>query len=363
MFDENKIISKKFECILQDSASDFLHFSYNDGTEITLKNFMCNNFNEDGAILQKLKVHSSLDNFSASAELFQTIPFGSEFEVKRNFDFTDSFARIIVDVNPGIGAIEKLNLEDFEITGNFTDLKLFILKDGKIELKKFDLNSENQIFHDNNELILAFNVSAESGNIFECGSGNDLWRHNSAVNFENCQSRFTLTGNQNRITFSRQILNFSEAEFAPKKRSWRLKYYFAYLDAEKNASNSSFRKVNIQELVGKEFDHVNSFASTPCLAAPLCRRSIRNFLRKANENIELEATLALCDDPAHLERNNSDKILHWAIDDFFELSLWANKQLSKKNYAFRFVLQNDMLADLIAMRSLAKELENSIETE
>jgi hypothetical protein len=192
MYESNTIIGKNFQCSLESGVSDFLHFIHSNGTEIVLKNCQCNNFNEDGSLVQKLKVHSTLDNYSASAELFQTIPFGSEFELKRNFDFTDCFTRIITDINPGIGAIQKLNLEDFELKGNFIKLQIFFLINNKVEIKSFNLTETNTIFQNGNQLILAFNITSQDGIIFECGTGNDLWRHNAAEAIPNCDALFTL---------------------------------------------------------------------------------------------------------------------------------------------------------------------------
>lgn len=363
MFETNKIFGKDFECTLQDGMTDFLQFTHQNGTSITLKNLQCNDFNEDGALVQKLKVHSSLDNYSASAELFQTIPFGTEFEIKRNFDFADSFARVIVDINPGIGAVEKLNLEDFEIKGDFKTLNVFLLNDNKIELKSFELSEKNEIFQSGSTLILAFNVSSADGNAFECGLGNDLWRHNIAESFDNCDANFLIEGNKDKLTFKRTMFNFQFPENAPRKRQWRFKYYFAWLNQNKTASVANYEKINLHDLIGKEFEHVNSFAGTPCITAPLCRRVLRNTLRKTPKHIEVEAILALCDDASHLERSNIDQLLHWGIDDFFELMIWATKLLAKNNLLFKFSLQNDILSSLIGLQVLNKNLENCIETE
>ena len=363
MYESNTIIGKNFECSLESGVSDFLHFTHQNGTEITLKNCQCNNFSEDGSLVQKLKVHSTLDNYSASAELFQTIPFGSEFELKRNFDFTDCFARIITDINPGIGAIQKLNLEDVEITGNFTKLQIFFLNGNKVETKSFDLTETTTVFQSGEQLILAFNVTSQDGTIFECGTGNDLWRHNAATAIPNCDAFFAVEGNQNTINFKRQILNFINSEEAPKKRSWRFKYYFAWLDKKKTVIEKNYQKITLNELINEDFSHVQAFNGEPCMSSPLCRRVLRNYLRKTNENIELAASLSLCDDASHLERGGEKGLLHWGVDDFFELMTWATKQLSKKNLSFKFAIQNDLFAQLVAMKVLTENLENCIETE
>ena len=363
MYESNTIIGKNFECSLESGVTDFLHFSHSNGTEITLKNCQCNDFNEDGALVQKLKVHSTLDNYSASAELFQTIPFGSEFEVKRNFDFTDCFARVITDINPGIGAIEKLDLEDFEITGNFNKLQVFVLENNQVQLKIFELNDTAEVFQNGSQLILALNITTEDGAIFECGLGNDLWRHNAAAEIPDCDALFSIEGNQNKITFKRQILNFQNTEDAPKKRSWRFKYYFAWLDPQKKSRDRKYQKINLTQLIDENFSHVNSFADSPCMSSPLCRRVLRNYLRKTNDNIELEAVLSLCDDASHLERGGEKELLHWGIDDFLELMTWASRQLSKKDLAFKFALQDNLFASLAALQVLNKNLENCIETE
>ena len=363
MFETNKIIGSNFECNLQSGESEFLHFNHRNGTQIILKNFECNGFNEDGALLQKLKVHSTLDNYSASAELFQTIPFGTEFEIRRNFDFCDSFARVIVDVNPGIGAVEKLKLEDFEICGEFNSLQVFFIENNQVKMEKFNLSDEHVVINQENRFVLAFNLTCSDGVKFECGAGNDLWRHLAAENFENCSNWFMIEGNNRKITFSRQILAFENSEDAPRKRSWRLKYYFAWDDFDKSSSDIDYCKIALSDLIGDDCSHVNSLASTPCIAAPLCRRSLRNMLRKTDKNIELAANLALCTDASHLERSGDNQLLHWGIDDFFELSLWATKLLSKNNLYFRFAIQDDLLAELVGLQVLNKNLENAIETE
>ena len=100
---EKKIFSSDFEMSLRGAESNFCSMRLPGTISMSMGGLACNNFSEDGCMTDKFKVHSQIDNFGAEAELFQTIPFGTEFKVKRRFECASSFMRMTLDIDPQPG--------------------------------------------------------------------------------------------------------------------------------------------------------------------------------------------------------------------------------------------------------------------
>ena len=139
---EKKIYSPDFEFILRGTESNVCSISLPGNMNLSMTGLHCNGFSEDGCLTDKFRVHGQIDNFGAEAELFQTIPFGTEFKVKRRFECASSFIRMTLDVDPGKGAIENLKLDDIVLEGDLKTLKIFTAENKEMIFSESQLSEK-----------------------------------------------------------------------------------------------------------------------------------------------------------------------------------------------------------------------------
>lgn len=344
---EKKILSSDFELTLRAGEGEFASMSLPGTMSLSMSGLECNTFGEDGCLIDKFKVHNQIDCFGAEAEIFQTIPFGTEFKVQRRFECASNFMRMTLDVDPGKGAVEELKLEDIVFEGELKKIKIFTVNGKELELKTVDLNDAEEVFFESSITPCAVQIEDVSGAVAEFGCGNDLWRHRTEELYLNCQSGFKIYGNKEQIVFSRNPLKFAK-EFAMPKRSFRFKYYVAWL--EKNESAQDAEK---------------TAAVDGCMSSPAVRRALRDTLRKFNgSSLMLEAENFLCFDAGHLERPGKEELLHWSVEDFFEIMLWGSKTFAKNGAKLFFTAQkNEVFKELCAMQVCENLLKNDLNTE
>ena len=344
---EKKIFSSDFELTLRAGESEFASMSLPGSLSLSMGGLECNTFGEDGCLINKFKVHSQIDNFGGEAEIFQTIPFGTEFKVQRRFECASNFMRMTLDVDPGRGAVNELKLEDIIFSGDLKCVKIFSVDGNELVLKKSDLKSETEIFYDSEFPPCAVQVEDVSGAVAEFGCGNDLWRHRTVELYRNCQANFKVSGCNEEIVFSRTPLKFAEEDAMPK-RSFRFKYYVSF--AEKTPEGRSAEKIT--DVDG-------------CMSSPAVRRNLRESLRKfSGSSLCVNAENFLCSNAAHLERPGKDELLHWSVEDFFELMLWGSKMFAKNNAELFFGKQkNEVFKELCAMKICQNLLKNDLNTE
>ena len=344
---EKKIFSSAFELSLRQGESDFASLSLPGSLSISMRGLCCNSFPEDGCLTDKFKVHSQIDNFGAEAELFQTIPFGTEFKVKRRFECASSFVRMISDIDPGRGAIEDLKLEDIVFSGDLKTVRIFRLENSKLVLDEKELNAETEIFFNSEYPALAVQIIDQSGAFAEFGCGNDLWRHRTNELYPQNQARFCVSGNNQQVIFSRQAIKL-EKELAMPKRSFRFKNYIAFGEVQS---------------AGKTFE--KTFAVSDCMCSASIRRQLRDFLRKnSDQQVMISAENFLCADAGHLERPTKNELLHWSVEDFFEIMLYGSKLLAPQGVEIIFAPQNDNIMNKLgAMQIMQNVLKNDINIE
>ena len=344
---EKKIFSSDFELSLRGAESGFCSMSLPGTLSMSMGGLACNSFSEDGCMTDKFKVHSQIDTFGAEAELFQTIPFGTEFKVKRRFECASSFMRMTLDIDPGRGAVEDLQLEDIVFEGDLQKIRIFSIDGKEIHLDTVELTENKTVFYDGAIPPLAVQVEDSTGAFAEFGCGNDIWRHQTVRLYSRCQAQFTVEGDKNKIIFRRHALKIAK-DFVMPKRSFRFKYYVAF-----GKKNETVKNADI------------SFSADDCMSAPSVRRQIRDFLRKnSNKSIQIQAENFLCFESAHLERPSKDELIHWAVEDFFEILLWGSKLLAPENAELIFAPQKNTVSnELGAMKITQKLLTNNINTE
>lgn len=342
---EKKIFSSDFEMSLRGAESNFCSMRLPGTISMSMGGLACNNFSEDGCMTDKFKVHSQIDNFGAEAELFQTIPFGTEFKVKRRFECASSFMRMTLDIDPGKGAIEDLQLEDIIFEGDLKKIRIFSIDGDKIHLDSAELTADKTVFYDGEIPPLTVQIEDSTGAFAEFGCGNDLWRHQTVKLYSHCHARFTVEWDGSKVIFRRHALKI-EKDFVMPKRSFRFKYYTAF--------GTKAEKCSAEE----------TLTVKGCMSAPANRRMVRDFLRKFNgSSVQIKAENNLCFDSSHLERPDREKLIHWSVEDFFEVLLWGSKLLSQNGAKLFFAPQNSDLNELGAMKITQQLLKNNINTE
>ncbi|MCK4981985.1 MAG: hypothetical protein KAS17_03625, partial [Victivallaceae bacterium] len=78
-----------------------MRFYLGDRLMLDLKPVQINKQSEAQCLPKKARIHQKIDGLSLSYNVSNLIPFGSEPKIDRDFDFTDGFARVIQDINPG----------------------------------------------------------------------------------------------------------------------------------------------------------------------------------------------------------------------------------------------------------------------
>lgn len=345
---EKKIFSSDFEMLLRGAESNFCSLSLPGTLSVSMGGLACNSFSEDGCLTDKFKVHSQIDNYGAEAELFQTIPFGTEFKVKRRFECASSFVRMTLDVDPGKGAIEELQLEDIVFEGELKTVRIFSIDGKEIHLDTAEATENKTIFYDGEIPPLAVQIEDSTGAFAEFGCGNDLWRHQTVRLYDHCNARFIVEGNKNKVVFRRHALKIDK-DFVMPKRSFRFKYYIVF--GKQNEKKNNSEKID--------------FSTGDCMSAPACRRAVRDFLRKSDgKSVRINAENFLCFDAAHLERPGREELIHWSVEDFFEIMLWGSKLLAQNGAELIFAPQkNSAVNELGAMKILQNLLENNVNIE
>lgn len=342
---EKKIFSPDFELSLRAGEGEFASLALPGTLSMSLGGLECNTFGEDGCLTDKFKVHCQLDSFGGEAEIFQTIPFGTEFRVKHRFECASNFIRMTLDIDPGKGFIDELKLEDVKFNGEIKKLRIFRADGSKIVCDEIIPEKKNKVFYDANVPALAVQVEDSTGAVAEFGCGNDIWRHRTIELYESCIARFCVEGNDEEIIIRRNALKLAP-EYVMPKRSFRFKSYIAF--AEKIYS------LPPAEMVICEKD---------CMCAASVRRSMRDALRRfTGSSLQIQADQFLCFDAGHLERPGREKLIHWSVEDFFEIMLWGSKMFAKNGVVLTFLPPQDSdAAELAALKVLQLPLQNNIE--
>ncbi len=298
----------------------------------------CAAFSELSALPKSFRRHASSDGLSASVESRSVIPFGCEYEVRREIELWDGCGTLTVDVAAvNHGAVGDLSLGEVSFPGPWTKLEFLLW--GEKEFRSVELTGEEREFHHSPEIPVMIRLADGAGCVVEFAAGSDLWRHRAGFRTPGAAGEFTLAGNAEEVRFTRQILRY-EPEAELKKRPWR----FSSLIAWRTGSDPE------PEPVGERFDLASATlpesgrrvptadggsAALPCLASPAGRKFIRNLVRRAPGSLVLTgAAPELCLDAAHLGRVGKGELEHFDLEDYFAFHLWGNHQLAGRGDSF-----------------------------
>lgn len=318
----------------------------------------CAEFSEQNGISQKFRVHRSADNLTASFETASIIPFGCEYKVERNLEAANGFATLTLDISAvNYGRVGNVALEDLVFNGPWVKLEFLIF--GEEKFRTFAPTSSEQIFYQSHETPVMIRLTAEDGVKVEFAIGSNLWEHRAGLRISGATSKFVLSGNQDKILFQRQILNF-EAETEVEKRPWRFRSVLAWSAPKKEsaplpeAQTIDFAAAPIAES-GCKVKSDGTILPQFCLASAPARKFIREQVRLAASSIRIDhANFGICMSAAHLKRANKKMLEHFDLEEWIAFYIWGNRQLLKNGYNLTMHCASGLFSDSVSAANLAR---------
>ena len=287
----------------------------------------CAAFSELSALPKSFRRHASSDGLSASVEARSVIPFGCEYEVRREIE--------LAAVNHG--AVGDLSLGEVSFPGPWTRLEFLLW--GEEEFRVVELTGEEREFHHSPEIPVMIRLADAAGCVVEFAAGSDLWRHRAGFRTPGAAGEFTLSGSAEEVRFTRQILRY-EPEVEPEKRPWRFSSLIAWRtgndpEPEPEGERVDFAAAELPDSGRRVPAEGRGAAALPCLASPAGRKLIRNLVRRASGSLVLTGVAPeLCLDAAHLGRAGKGELEHFDLEDYFAFHLWGNHQLAGRGNSF-----------------------------
>jgi len=322
----------------------FMKFYLGDRLMANLEPVQINKQSEAQCLPKKARIHQKIDGLSLKYDVSDLIPFGSEPEIHRDFYFTDGFARVIQDINPGRhAAAKKLNLGKMSLPGPWSRIAVVSIPGaGKSfpQLQWMELDEEtDRVLFDKSFPFLSVVLEAPDGKRFELGCGDDLWRWGISGDLPACSSEFKISTSGGSVEIERKPILFdTENEKAAEieRRTWRFKWYFAWSDAPALEISSDREKIILDMA-----DFTEEGAKHSCVHSIFTRKKLRQALRGIIANhtgvdIILTNTRAhICSQKSHLDNGNKKNFLHWDAWDLMELFTWANHKALAADCTFR----------------------------
>ena len=278
---------------------------------LTLGRSGCGNFGELSALPEVFRLHRSEDGFSAELESSGTIPFGTEFEVKRKVALGGSCAALTTSFQArNGGVVGDITLEPVSFPGPWAKLRYLLHGSTKLHTCKFREGAE---FYRGPELPWFIQVEHHDGSKAEFITGSDLWRHLAAEKLENVSSEYRIADVSGTLVFERHVLRYGE-EAVPEKRPWQFDSLFSWSSPRPEKPGSC-----------------KSVPIPGCLVSRNVQGILRREVRSAQTPIVLTGYSGeLCSDASHLERTAKKNLEHRDLNDLFQLYCWANRQLGRK---------------------------------
>ena len=271
----------------------------------------CGGFGELSALPELFRLHRSEDGFSAEIESVGTIPFGTEFKVKRKLTVAAGVCAMVSKIEPcNGGTAGNITLEPVLFPGPWAKVRYLLHGSSKLHTCKFRENAE---FHCGPELPWYIQAEFRDGSRAEFITGSDIWRHRAAEKMENVTAEYRLADTAEGLLFERHVLRYGE-EAVMEKRSRQFETLFAW-SAPGPEKPDSPRPV----------------AVPGCLASRNVQGVLRRAVRSADGPLALTGYEGkLCADASHLERSAKRELEHRDLNDLFQLYCWANRQLGRQ---------------------------------
>lgn len=320
-------------------------------TRLEITGMTCDSFSETAALVRKFRRHATEDGLSLSFDQEKTLPFGCEYQLRRQIELSNASARFLVDVRAEApGRLRSFELDRTVMTGRFRRFGILTA-----EADSFDWRTpaeEETVLYDADRPFLALSVEDEAGNRIDFGCGADLWRHAGGGS----ERSFRIAGSRSALVIERRPLGYPAEEEAPK-RPWRFEYFLAWQPGGAPTPPTPERAVALDELdipaAGRREDGQGF-----CLAAPAVRRRLRELVRGSADSFLLRGVApGVCGDPAHVERPGGTARPHWDLPELFAFRLWAGRQLAaRRNFAVFELAPPEKWRDTAAAGALAAPL-------
>lgn len=356
-----------------------MRFSLGDTTLLEIIPISFGVISESSGIIKKIRKHASIDNLAVSMETELKLPFGTEPTISRFYEFAFNHCKVTtdIDIRKGVSA-KKLSIDSLFLPGDWKRAALLnASENGALDIEWTNLE-DGKVFFEADKTFLSVVFENTDGLLFELGTGNDLWRWNSA-SASGLKSSFKITKTSQGVSVDRDVFMW-EAETPVPPRNWRFHWYFSWLEKadiaeiKKPAKTLPFTDKDIIPAKGKmaayDFSTVSlSDASkvryNGILTDAQCvhdnasqnylKKTIRSAIQQNNKhkiyfcNIEPH----VCDAPSHLERPGKEALLHWDIISIMDYLLWANRQLAKGKSQLFLIPSNEKLLALPSIFGIA----------
>lgn len=308
-----------------------------DDTTITLKGVELGDLLETTSLPQKAIRHDIMDLNCYTIDTQSIIPFGSEPQITRKFEYISNIIKVTTDIHvkrpiPAKNfEVDSINLKGKWKRYAIIDLKSYQKSNNDIEwidLSNIDsttLYSGTKHFH----ILLLEN---ENNSRFEIGVGFDLWRWNYATKREIRESKdinnphhepevlddargnFTIEKINDYIMVKREIVT-SDKPFDIISHNWRFHWYLSWGN---NSITDSELKDNLK-ITELQNSSTSELLQTTCLhnkkSKNLLHKSIRKVMNTLkDETLELKSLNPhYCTNPSHVSRPNKEEVEHLDI--------------------------------------------------
>lgn len=313
----------------------------------------------------KCRQHEAIDLLNKSAEIVNVIPFGSEPQIVRQFEFAGNHAKITTDFDlkaPMEAA--SFEIDNFLAKGSWA--KVGILRIDKplsenSDIEWLPVSKDSSWKHVVEDIPLIVLFEADDGTRLEIGTGDDIWRWRQTEAFPETTASIVFEKVNGGISVRRIFAKWAEnGTVAPRKYrftwyfAWEIpgrKYFISNGDEFSEFSFSGKNKISpagnklfkfpdteIPELFSARF--ADSLTGAPCFHSSPVSGLFRDWVRAAaaikdgRPLVLGNLKVSLCESASHLERPQKQKLLHGNMIRIFDFYLWANKQLRYSDSPF-----------------------------
>ncbi len=351
-------------------GSDGLAYSFtaDNGSVLTVEPVSLGGFKEKEGFLKKFRRHESVEGIDSSVETLSVIPFGIEPEIGRNMEFAANHAKVITDIQLKAGMnVSNISLDNVTVTGSIMRVGIIPVVDNLMELPPIEWNkmsADMSELYCADEPFLVCLVEMTDGQVWEIGTGDDIWRWNCGSRYH-AGAEFKITASSSSVNIQREVYIKREESEMPQ-RGLRFKWYFAWSVTDNAPAMPEVDGFNGFDLLkldlpneGKVMYAEDKLLDAPCFESNSLRKRFRTQLRSIAGDPDLPEEIAiinagphLCLSASHLDRGKKHLLRHWDILNVMDQWLWANRQLHKVESLVRFYAVGEVVSGLPSVYGL-----------
>jgi hypothetical protein len=361
------ITGKDWQAEFTPQSETAMSFDFS-GCKFNLMPLKFGNISEAYGIAKKFQHHETIDGMRQSVNLSTVIPLGAEPLLRRDVAFFANHATVSSYLElRGNLKIDQMNIDPLFMPGKWQRIGIInIPACGKAIAAPqwYELDGSEQVIYNSQKPFLVCLLENSDGQIIEIGTGNDLWRWQSANRVDGAEAEFTVSVANDGVTIDRKVFSFSEA-VEMENRPWRFKWYFAWGNRKDEAvefpdnarlfannakfsaepdkpSIFDFTAINVPDATAV-INENNETVSEFCFEAGMFIKQLRKFIRSATQHCSDETITFIglephtCASSSHLERSRKENLIHWDIMSLFDFYDWANRQLVKNDLRLRIM--------------------------